>query len=382
MPEAGIWGLAASPDECEVFGEITAADARSVGIDVLFAPVLDVRSEPLNPIVGNRSFGWDAGRVATLGAAFARGAARGGVLTVGKHFPGHGATREDSHDAVPKVVADAAALEARELVPFLDPRVVEACHGIMTAHAAFPALDPSEAVATLSRPIIDRLGPMGARPLVFTDGMMMDGVLGDCGPVEASRRALIAGCDVILYPENPEHVAERLLDEPSDELDHARMRAAVRVSNFTGRAAQTGQGALTADADEVVLRVSRRALQLSGGDRIRPETRGLWVLDDDDFEERGRVLIDGARAKGVPTADVHHLARDVIPGTCVVISTVRAWKGAAGISDELRKRTERIRAEAPQCQWIWITPLPGPWGVHVPGAGPQVERALCERLFP
>src|SRR5262249_20008255 len=89
LPDAAPVGLAGAPSEAEAFGSITARDARSVGVDVLFAPVLDVRSEPSNPIVGNRSLGWDPDRVAAMGAAFCRGAIDGGALPVAKHFPGH-----------------------------------------------------------------------------------------------------------------------------------------------------------------------------------------------------------------------------------------------------------------------------------------------------
>src|SRR5438477_7679592 len=115
LPDAAIWGLAASPSEAEAYGSITARDARSVGVDVLFAPVLDVRSEPDNPIVGGRSFGWDPDRVAELGAAFCRGAIDGGALPTAKHFPGHGATASDSHDAVPVVAEPEARLRSRDM---------------------------------------------------------------------------------------------------------------------------------------------------------------------------------------------------------------------------------------------------------------------------
>ncbi|MFV1959412.1 MAG: glycoside hydrolase family 3 N-terminal domain-containing protein, partial [Planctomycetota bacterium] len=119
LPAAGVLGLAATPGEVEGFGEITARDARSVGVNVLFAPVLDVLSEPANPIVGTRAFGWDPDRVALLGRAWMRGAIRGGALPVAKHYPGHGATTRDSHVDVPEVGDGAQRLLARDL-PLMD----------------------------------------------------------------------------------------------------------------------------------------------------------------------------------------------------------------------------------------------------------------------
>lgn len=102
LPDAALVGLAGSPSEAAAFGSITARDARSVGVDVLFAPVLDVRSEPGNPIVGNRSFGWDPDRVAAMGAAFCRGALDGGAIPVAKHYPGTARRRRTATTPSPR----------------------------------------------------------------------------------------------------------------------------------------------------------------------------------------------------------------------------------------------------------------------------------------
>ena len=122
-------------------------DARSVGVDVLFAPVLDVRSEPRNPIVGNRAFGWDPDRVSDLGAAFVRGAVAGGCRPTGKHWPGHGATTADSHDAIPSVADHLERLLERDFPPFL-AALDAGCPAFMTAHVAYPALDPLGSILT------------------------------------------------------------------------------------------------------------------------------------------------------------------------------------------------------------------------------------------
>ncbi|MGW8266144.1 MAG: glycoside hydrolase family 3 protein, partial [Longimicrobiales bacterium] len=132
------------------YGRITALEARAVGVHLNFAPVLDVNSNPLNPVINTRSFGEDPEAVARLGAAYLAGARAGGVLTTAKHFPGHGDTRTDSHVELPVVNADRGRLEALELVPFRRA-VGEGVDAVMTAHVAVPGiLGPQGPPATLS----------------------------------------------------------------------------------------------------------------------------------------------------------------------------------------------------------------------------------------
>src|SRR5205823_4108710 len=120
----------------------------AAGIDLDFAPVLDVWSNPLNRVIGDRAFGTDPTRVARLGVALARGLERAGVLACGKHFPGHGASAGDSHFVLPRVRRSRRALAAVELVPFARA-VAAGIPALMTAHVVYPALDPRRA-ATLS----------------------------------------------------------------------------------------------------------------------------------------------------------------------------------------------------------------------------------------
>ncbi|MHC5010574.1 MAG: glycoside hydrolase family 3 N-terminal domain-containing protein, partial [Planctomycetota bacterium] len=235
LPEAGVWGRAATPEEVFAYGEQTARDAVSVGVDVIFAPVLDVRSECDNPIVGNRSFGWDPFRVTHLGAAFARGVLRGGALPVAKHYPGHGPTTTDSHDAVPVVRTSRRRLVSRDLAPFHALVAADVCPAVMTAHVAYPALDPSGVVATFSRPILDALRSAAgdeANVAIVTDALGMEGACAGIGETEAARRALLAGCDLLLYPRDADAVAAAL-EAPTEVTDAATSR----VRAFLGRLA-------------------------------------------------------------------------------------------------------------------------------------------------
>jgi beta-glucosidase-like glycosyl hydrolase len=399
LPEAGVWGLAATPEEVEEFGESTAREARSVGVDVLFAPVLDVVSEPRNPIVGNRAFGWDPARVAAMGAAFVRGALRGGAAPVAKHYPGHGATLHDSHDALPVVREPLARLLDRDLAPFVHVVRDAGCPAVMTAHVAYPAMDPRGVVATFSPAIVERLRSAlddPAEVAVFTDALLMTGAQQGDGEGGAARRSLEAGCDLLLYPDDPEAVAAALAAGDAD----LRARAATaleRVRVLLGRIAVAGAGAPAAPpvgdgAETTSMRVARRALALAGAGNLAPERDWVVVLDDDDVPDRGRVLSEMGRAARVPVGVVRLPRGERAPEsapvrggwTVVVLSSIRAWKGTAGPSAACRAQVaqleESARVEGRRLTLVWCGTAPA-GGLHVPGTGPDVERALGEVLF-
>jgi beta-glucosidase-like glycosyl hydrolase/CubicO group peptidase (beta-lactamase class C family) len=184
------------------YGRITAVEARATGVHLLFAPVLDVNSNPDNPVIATRAFGGDPALVARLGAAFVRGARDGGAFTTGKHFPGHGDTSVDSHLGIPVVDADRPRLDAVELVPFVRA-IDEGVDAIMTAHVQMPGvLGPGMPPATLSPRLLTGLlrDDLGFDGLVLTDALTMRGITDAYGIGEAAVRAVEAGADVILSP--------------------------------------------------------------------------------------------------------------------------------------------------------------------------------------
>ncbi len=182
----------------EAVGYAMGRELRAVGIDLDFAPVLDVWSNPRNRVIGDRAFGTEPTRVARLGVALARGLGRAGVLPCGKHFPGHGDSAGDSHFVLPRVRRSRRALAATELVPFA--RAVKAgIPALMTAHVLYPALDPRRP-ATLS-PVIGRdllRRRLGFHGVLFSDDLEMHAVAGRATPGAAAVQALRAGCDMLL----------------------------------------------------------------------------------------------------------------------------------------------------------------------------------------
>ena len=204
----------ASLDEPAVIrgaGLLTAAAAQAVGINWVLAPVADLDIESDNPIVQTRAFGADPVAVGDAVASWIAGCEAGGALACAKHFPGHGRTRHDSHDQVPTVSATADQLRD-DLRPFR-AAIAEGVSSIMTAHVAYPALDPTGTPATFSRPIIRLLrDELGFHGLIVSDALMMAGARAGRSPESAALDAVRAGVDLLLYPDQPGQVAAALAE--------------------------------------------------------------------------------------------------------------------------------------------------------------------------
>ena len=179
-------------------GAALGHELRNVGIDIDFAPVLDVFSNPANTVIGDRAFGSDPQRVAEFGCALAAGLRSAGVLPCGKHFPGHGATLLDSHDALPCDERPQARLEALDLPPF-EAAITQDIEMLMTAHIVYPALDP-ERPASLSPVVMHDLlrQRLGFRGVIVSDDLEMGAIARASSLKDASVRALVAGADMVL----------------------------------------------------------------------------------------------------------------------------------------------------------------------------------------
>ncbi len=177
---------------------VTAAELTAVGINFNYAPVLDVDSNPANPIIGDRAYGGTPDVVSAVAQAVIATYQDQGLMACGKHFPGHGDTDVDSHLALPVVSRDRESLEDIELPPFRDAAAA-GVSALMTAHVLYPALDPVWP-ATLSRPILTGLlrEELGFDGLIVTDNMEMRGVWGRWPAAELTRRAVEAGCDLFI----------------------------------------------------------------------------------------------------------------------------------------------------------------------------------------
>ncbi len=182
-------------------GRVTAIEGRALGIHIAYAPILDVNSNPANPVINVRSYGEDPRLDGRLGASFIRGLQEHGMLATGKHFPGHGDTSVNSHLALPVVTVSRARLDSLELVPFRDAIAV-GVGAIMSFHGVMPALDSTGVPGTLSHSVLTELlrEEMGFNGVIISDAMDMRGVLDQFGAEEATKRAVAAGADVLIQP--------------------------------------------------------------------------------------------------------------------------------------------------------------------------------------
>ena len=231
FPPLMALGATGSSELAYRMGRVTALEARAVGIHVPFAPVLDVNSNPDNPIINVRSLGEDPERVAELGTALIRGIQENGAVATAKHFPGHGDTETDSHLELPVIRSARPRLESIELLPFR--RAVEAgIGGVMTAHIAVESLtgDASTPATLAPRVMTDLLrGDMGFDGLLFTDALDMSAIERGYPRGEAAVRAIEAGADVLLMPPDVRAASDAVVAAVSSgRISEARIDASVR----------------------------------------------------------------------------------------------------------------------------------------------------------
>lgn len=181
-----------------------ARQTKRLGMQVNFAPDIDINNNPLNPVIGNRSFGEDKYNVTNKAMMYMNGMQSNHVLACGKHFPGHGDTDSDSHKTLPTIKSSRARLDTLELYPFKQ-LIMNGLGSMMVAHLSIPALDTTKNQAsTLTKKIVTGLlkDTLGFKGLIFTDALNMKGVSKFYKPGEVEVKALIAGNDVLLFPED------------------------------------------------------------------------------------------------------------------------------------------------------------------------------------
>jgi beta-glucosidase-like glycosyl hydrolase len=348
LPPAAALGWLGDEEVAERAGELTAREARALGVNWIYAPDADVDLEPENPIIGVRSFGTSPEAVGRQVAAWVHGCRRGGALSCAKHFPGHGRTVGDSHIERPTVAARREELEI-DLMPFR-AAVAAGADSMMTAHVVYPALDPSGEVATLSPRILGDLlrGEMGYDGLVVTDALIMDGLTEDTTEAAAAIRAIAAGCDVLLYPQDMEAVIAAVREAvaarrlPRERVEDALRRIAAAAARVDGDAG----GEVGGEADRRwALEVGMRSLRVCRGHPKLPAGPVRLVEIEDDaggpYPPYPRDALPAAlRRSGVEISD------DGEP-VVALYSDIRAWKGRPGISAAAQERVAQVTADAP-----------------------------------
>ncbi len=236
LPANMALGASRDPSAAYRSAALTAKEARAIGVEIDFAPVLDVNNNPENPIINTRSFGEDPALVAAMGTAAVNGYQENGLLATGKHFPGHGNTKTDSHAKLGVIESSPEEFHRVELFPF--EQVINDAHpsAIMTEHMWIKAIDTDTVPATLSKNVMTNLlrDTLHFNGVLYTDAMVMGGISSRYSFDTAVVKAIQAGCDVILFPGDLEKGINTLKQAVQrGEISEERINESVRRILFS-----------------------------------------------------------------------------------------------------------------------------------------------------
>lgn len=367
-------------------GQITGTEAAAVGIDLVFAPVADLDIEGDNPIVGTRAFGSDPERVARLIAAWLDGCQSAGVTACAKHFPGHGRTRGDSHLDRAAVGADRERLED-DVVPFR--RAIRSGIGaLMMGHVVYPALDPEERPASRSPRIIQDLlrSELGFDGVVVTDALDMGGAREEAEEDPAAL-SFLAGCDLLVMPPDYD-VAARAVRAAAqrDAAGRGRLSEALaRRAVLLRKRSRTRPRPEARTLDERwAAETALRAIQRIRGPVEGGGYRELRVLDDD---RGGPHPAPSRETFSARIRDGGLLGTAGGPDLVAVFSDPRAWKGRAGLSDDVVGRCHDLHSAGGADFVLFSHPRNAAWlPEDAPvwcawGGEPRMQQAAAERLL-
>ncbi len=387
-------------------GAITAHEARALGVHWIYAPVMDVNNNPDNPVINIRSYGEDPQLVARLGAAFIRGARENGVLTTAKHFPGHGDTATDSHIGLAVVPSDMARLDTVEMVPFRSA-VAAGVDAIMTAHVAVPQLTQEPDIpATLSPKILTDLlrGTLHFRGLVVTDALEMGGITNRYWTGLACIRALQAGADMLLLPQDAdvainevaravergdipmaridESVARVLTEKTRLGLQKVRTVPVDRIADVV--AAPESQKLAQEMADRAITLLKDDAHLLPLNPLNPPKIFSLVLSSEPDsapgatFQSELRRRFPSARTEAVDPRIPEDLAARIVRNAsdadvivCSTLVRLMTGRGSIAMPESQRSLLDRIMAERKPVVWIAFG---NPYLLRL---YPQVSAYLC-----
>lgn len=341
--------------------EILAMESRETGINTILAPVADIHTNPENPIICTRAFGKDPASVSAFVGEYVRALQDAGIKACAKHFPGHGDTDRDSHVELPVLRHGLDRLGHTELIPFRSA-IENRVSMVMVGHLRVDAIDPDHP-ATLSPALVDGLlrRELGYDGVVITDAMNMGAVREVYGEEQACLMALMAGCDILLHPENPESVIS-IIESSLEKAGPRIVAAAERVRKLRDRLDAGGRGdtaepqgakAYPIGPDELVSLLSEKALKMEKG---LPNITGremLFIIDEDDAGG-GRIFYETLKEE-YPDLSVFRLSgtdTETLPDTAgrpviaALFSRIAGWKGRSGLSAESRETLKAVLAPA------------------------------------
>ncbi|MEU4607686.1 glycoside hydrolase family 3 N-terminal domain-containing protein [Kribbella sp. NPDC023972] len=366
FPGAMALGATRSAQYARLAAGIGGKELRAVGVTTDFAPVADVNVNPLNPVIGVRSFSSDPGLVADLTAAQVKGYQRDGrIVSTAKHFPGHGDTRDDSHTSLPTINHTVEEWNTIDAPPFR-AAIRAGIDSIMTAHIVVPSLDPSGDPATLSRPILtgilrERLRFDG---VVITDSLGMKGVRDKYGDAEIPLRAIEAGVDQLLMPVDPGlafnsvlgavrsgRISEARIDQSVERILKLKLKTGVvdrpyvdlsRVAKVVGTPANYAAAQQIADRSTTLLKNDAGLLPLSPASRkilvagYSPAALGTALA--------GRGATVTVKDTGATPSDtrINEAVAAAATADLTVVLTMKAWD--TQVTDKQAKQQKLVNA--------------------------------------
>ena len=347
LPRAMVIG--ATGDEQMAFkaGVVAATEARAVGVNIDFYPVVDVNNNARNPIINLRSFGEDPAFVAKMAVAYIKGIQSTGAFATAKHFPGHGDTNVDTHLGLAVINHPRERLDQVELVPF-KAAIAAGVDAVMSSHIVLPSLDPTPGIpATLSRPILTGLlrNELKFNGLIFTDSMTMDAISKMFSHDRAAAMAAKAGVDFVLH-------------SPDDDAAFRGIKAAVAAGEISVAQIDASVERILRAKARLGLHMNRQvdvaAIAETFGTRAHAQVaqeindRGITLIKD----ERNQVPLAAPREANVLYLSVLDYAsgwREGIPSRTIVPELKKRWPNVTAI--EVTDRTtaseyELIRALA------------------------------------
>lgn len=328
LPSNMAVGASGSEGLARLKGRVTAREAKALGVPWVLAPVVDVNSNPANPIINTRSFGGDPGTVGRLARAFVEGLREAGALSCAKHFPGHGDVDVDSHLALPRLSASRERLDRVELRPF------QACgaDSVMTAHLQVDALDPEHPASLSSRVGTLLRKDLGYDGLVSTDALMMGGITTVCSEEEALLLAVRAGADILLIPRDPLKAIDTLAAAlESGRIDGAAVdRAVARIRKAKERVGLFKERIVDPSETEKVGAPEHETAsdRIAEGSITKVSDAGLLPLKGS--VRYAAMKDDGVRGDLTIFEKGLEVSNDAEIGVLAVFSSMRAFSGRGG----------------------------------------------------
>ncbi|HWP92382.1 MAG TPA: glycoside hydrolase family 3 protein [Thermodesulfobacteriota bacterium] len=333
-----------------------AREMKGCGLNLVFAPVVDVNTNRENPIINIRSYGDDPSLVSRLGTAFIKGCQEEGVLACAKHFPGHGGVAVDSHVTLPSSSQNREDFWRCDLIPFMEA-IRTGVSSVMVAHLAVPQIDPTGVPATISVEIIQNLlvGDLEFKGLIVTDSFIMDALSGLGKEQEKiARLSILAGCHIILDPKEPVTLIERLVemietgDIPESLLDKAvdditKVKKKWFYDKPHRNSLDEGYG------ENLVEEIARRSVCCIKGRRLRSEKAIVYVLDvTQSGGDISRPFLRSLKEAGVTCQkqvityqdNLKSIPREENGDTaviCLVYTSVAAWKHHSSLPESYKK---------------------------------------------